>query len=137
MIDWVHSYGKAWGACTRWMLADTNEGYPSRDTIQKAFEGMSASGGGTVKQRFPEVRLGESLAVANALGMRPLMPLSLWATMVSTYVVVVPAKRRATVLGEYLGHPVTVTEYWRLLDRAHVFLSARIESPEVLAQKSA
>lgn len=137
MIDWVHSYGKAWGACTRWMLADTGEGYPSRDTIQKAFEGMSGGSGGTFSQHCPEVRLGESLAVANALAMRPIMPLPMWAAMVSTYVVEVHAKRRATVMGQYLKTDVSVTEYWRLLDRAHVFLSARIESPEVLAQKSA
>jgi len=135
MIDWVHQYGKSWGACTRWMLKDTNEGYPSRDTIQKAYEGMHGGSGGVLSQHWPEVRVGESLKVANAMAMRPLIPESLVATMWATYVVHAPAKRRAHVLSMYLKRPIGLAEYWRLLDRAHTFLSARIESPEVLQQK--
>lgn len=40
MIDWVDQSCKAWGRCTRWILADTGEGYPSADTIAKANAGL-------------------------------------------------------------------------------------------------
>lgn len=138
MIDWLDPMCKAWGRCSRWILADTGEGYPSRDTIAKAHDGLlSLRENGPHSQHFSEVRVGDALLVANAMKVTPLMPFELQATMWTHYVTKAPAKKRAHLLGRYLGRvdrtglrTLSVPEYWRFLDRAHWFLAARIEAPQ-------
>lgn len=126
MIDWVDTSCKAWGRCTRWMLADTNEGYPSMDTIARARTGYLNMKGGTLSGKFGEVRLGEALEIARAISAEPLMPEALQATLWAQYVVRVPSKGRAALVGSYLGITLTIPEYWRNLDRAHHFLAGRL-----------
>ena len=141
MIDWVDQSCKAWGRCTRWILADTGEGYPSADTIAKANAGLlDAAARRSMSRHFGEVRLGDALDVANALNAEPVMPIPLRSALWAQYVAKARTKERATVLSEYLREPVSVTQYWRYLDRAHYFLAARLQAPvprgKLLAQKS-
>ena len=126
MIDWVHEACKSWGRCTRWILADTNEDYPSSDTIERARQGMLSMGGGTFAQRFREVRVGDALAVMVAISTEPVMPLTLTAHVWTQYVVTGTARHKLPGLSRYLGVVISVAEYWRNLDRAHHFLAARI-----------
>jgi len=53
VIDYVDAACKSWGRCTRWMLTDTNEGFPHRDTIRKAAEGMLSAREKTRSSRSP------------------------------------------------------------------------------------
>lgn len=133
MIDWIDPRCKAWGRCTRWILADTGEGYPSSDTIAKANAGMlDATSRRSMTRHFGEVRLGEALEIARALATQPYMPLDLHATLWAHYVASGPdlkAKVRAAVLSRYLHQTVSEAEYWRKIDRAHHFLSARLTAP--------
>lgn len=126
MIDWVDESCKAWGRCTRWMLVDTNEGYPSMDTIARAKGGYLDAKARTLSAKFGEVRLGEALEVARAISVLPLMPQPLQATLWAQYVVTCPSKQRASIVGRYLQIQLTLPEYWRNVDRAHHFLAGRI-----------
>jgi hypothetical protein len=126
MIDWVDTSCKAWGRCTRWILADTNEGYPSMDTIARARNGYLDMKGTVLSGKFGEVRVGEALEIARALAAEPLMPEALQATLWAQYVVRIPSKGRAALVGTYLATTVTIAEYWRNLDRAHHFLAGRL-----------
>jgi hypothetical protein len=69
VIDYVDCACKAWGRCSRWVLADTNEGFPSRDTIAKAADGLLSMRENTAprSQHFREVRLNGALEVAVAM----------------------------------------------------------------------
>lgn len=134
MIDWVDSACKAWGKCTRWIVYGTGaEGYPSKDTIAKAQDGLLNLAAGTVQQHFPEVRFGDALDVARAMRgepegtpSRPPMPIDLTATVYTQYVVRARIERRVSVLGEFLRVELSMSEYWRNVDRAHYFLAGRI-----------
>lgn len=132
MIDWVNEACKSWGRCTRWILADTNEGYPSQDTIERARQGFLECQGSST-QYFNEVRVGLALEVATAMHAEPLMPEALLATLWAQYVVLPPkgkshgfSKVRTATVARYLGVPLSLPEYWRNVDRAHYFLAARI-----------
>lgn len=134
MIDWVNEACKTWGRCTRWILTDTNEGYPSQDTIARARQGfldMQCRGNST--QYFTEVRVGLALEIATALRTEPYMPEPLLATLWAQYVVLPPRGKthgfsqvRRVAVGRYLGQTVSLAEYWRNVDRSHYFLAARI-----------
>src|SRR5215469_14594245 len=89
VIDWFDSACKSWGRCIRWILADTGEGFPTRDTIERARQGLLSlgEGGGPRSQHFGEVRLGDALLIANAMKQTPLMPLELQAGLWAHYVV--------------------------------------------------
>lgn len=131
MIDWVDASCKAWGRCTRWILTDTNEGYPSMDTIARARGGYLDAKSPTLSAKFGEVRLGEALEIARAIAAEPLMPEALQATLWAQYVVRVPSKVRAEVVGRYLLVTLSIPEYWRNVDRAHHFLAGRLPRPPV------
>jgi hypothetical protein len=78
VIDWIDTACKAWGRCTRWIIAQTVEGYPCMDTIERAGEGllsMRECGGLPHAQHFSEVRRGDALLVENAMKQAPLMSL--------------------------------------------------------------
>jgi len=126
MIDWVDTSCKAWGRCTRWILSDTNEGYPSMDTIARARGGYLDMKGTVLSAKFGEVRVGEALEIARAIASEPFMPEALQATLWAQYVVHVPSKSRAIIVGNYLSSTVSIPEYWRNLDRAHHFLAGRL-----------
>lgn len=130
MIDWVDQSCKAWGRCTRWILADTGEGYPSAATMAKAQAGMlDATAMRSMSRHFGEVRLGEALDVARALRVEPLMPIQLQSALWAQYVANSRTKERAEVLSQYLAYEVSVPMYWRYLDRAHYFLAGRLDVP--------
>jgi hypothetical protein len=133
VIDWVDSAGKTWGRCTRWILTDAGEGYPSADTIERARQGMLSMGDGPPSQHLRKVRLGDAHLVANAMKQSPLMPLPLQAVLRTHCVARASAPLRAKTLGKSLGRReregMSKAEYWRLLDRSHYFLAARIEPP--------
>jgi hypothetical protein len=137
VIDWVDESCKSWGRCTRWILSSTNkvgdpEGFPTATTIAKARDGMlsfGVSSGGPRSQQFLEVRRGDALLVARAMAASPHMPLPLTATVWAQYVVEGRARNKLPALNRYIGRVITIAEYWRNLDRAHFFLSARIVEP--------
>jgi hypothetical protein len=127
VIDWVETACRSWGSCTRWILTDTGEGYPSADTIEKARQGMLSAKAQAVRSaHFPEVRLNGALAIARAMKIEPHMPLPLTATMWAHYVVQGRARAKLPALSRFLGEPVTTAGYWRNLDRAHWFLAGRM-----------
>src|ERR1700745_3268809 len=126
MIDWMDESCKAWGRCTRWILADTNEGYPGMDTIARARGGYLDAKARALSSEFGEVRVGEALEVARAMTTPPLMPEALQATLWAQYVVRARSKQRALIVGQYLRVEMTIPEYWRNVDRAHHFLAGRI-----------
>jgi hypothetical protein len=109
------------------MLADTNEGYPSMDTIAKARGGYLDAKARGLAAEYGEVRSAQALDVARAIATEPLMPEALQAVMWAQYVVRCPSKTRALVVGQYLRMSLTIPEYWRNVDRAHYFLAARLE----------
>lgn len=125
MIDWLNEYCKEWGTCTRWILTDTNEGYPSADTIEKARQGMLSLTGAS-SRHWPEVRVNHALMIANAMKQPPHMPLELTATVWAHYVVKGRPRNKLPALSKYLGRTVSVPEYWRNVDRAHWFLAGRL-----------
>lgn len=125
MIDWLDESCKAWGRCTRWILADTNEGYPNADTIERARQGMLSLGAGGAP-RFAEVRVDQALAIATAMRQEPHMPLTLTATVWAQYVVEGRPRHKLPALSLYLGQAISIAEYWRNVDRAHYFLAARL-----------
>jgi hypothetical protein len=57
------------------------------------------------------------------------MPLTLTATMYAQYVIEGRARAKLPALSRYLRENITITEYWRNVDRAHYFLSSRIPAP--------
>ena len=130
MLDYIDSACKAWGRTTRWILADTNEGFPHRDTIRMAAEGLLSAHESIGRgQHFPEVRVNGALQVARAMKVAPHMPLPLTATVWAQYVIKGPTRCKLLPLSRYLGDVISIAEYWRNLDRAHYFLSARIDPP--------
>lgn len=130
MLDWVDDYCKAWGRCTRWILADTDEGYPSRDNITRAKEGfMDAKAQRGLMQHFGEVRLEQALAVSRAMKHPTPMPEDGLAVLWAQYVPKARSKVRAHNVSAYLGREMSHADYWRRLDSAHWFLAARI-APE-------
>jgi len=130
VISWVNESCKAWGRCTRWILTDTNEGYPAMDTIAKVRNGYLDIRGQGFSIQYGEVRLAEALEVARAILLEPLMPEALHATLWAQYVVRCPSRDRAAAVGRYLRIVLTPPEYWRNVDRAHYFLAARL-APKV------
>lgn len=144
MIDYIDTACKAWGRCTRWILADTGEGYPGADTIAKAHMGLlDAASRRSMARHFGEVRLGDALEIATALRQEPHMPLHLHATLWAHYVAVseenapkLKAAQRATVIARYLHEPVSVAQYWRNIDRAHHFLAGRLVPREKSLQQN-
>ncbi len=56
VIDWVDSCCKTWGRCTRWILTDTGEGYPTADSIERARQGLLSMGDGPRVVRFDGIR---------------------------------------------------------------------------------
>lgn len=124
MIDWIGEYAKAWGRCTRWMQAKTDEGYPTKDTTAKAFEGGRET---QLRQHFGEVRLGQSLAVQRVLLTPPLMPLDTRVCFEIHYVVNDKQRNKIDIAERILSRPIAASEYFRCLDRAHYHLAARIE----------
>ena len=129
IIAWVNESCKAWGRCTRWILTDTNEGYPCMDTLSRARGGCLEARAQGLNLQYGEVRLAEALEVARAILLEPLMPEALHATLWAQYVVRYPSRERAAAVGKYLKIILTTPEYWRNLDRAHFFLAARIGLP--------
>jgi hypothetical protein len=105
------------------------------DCIERARQGLlDVRQGGPRSQRFTEVRLGDALLIANAMKQTPLMPLPLQGILWCHYVTHADLSLRVRALGKYIGRSrpteaITRADYWRLLDRAHYFLSARIEPP--------
>jgi hypothetical protein len=85
--------------------------------------------GGPRSQHFSEVRTGDALLVANAMKAAPLMPLPLQGVLWCQYVFRARPPVRIMTLGRYLGERISHGEYFRLLDRSHYFLAARIEPP--------
>lgn len=127
MITWIDESCKAWGRCTRWILTDTNEGYPSMDTLRKAREGfMDASSRSLLTREYGEVRLATALEVARAVAQQPLLPEPLQATLWAQYVVCCRARERASAVSRYLHVTLSLPEYWRNVDRLHYFLAARL-----------
>lgn len=135
MIDWVHNACQAWGDCTRWMLADTGEGYPTRDTISKAQDGLlNVRASGLASQHFGEVRVGTALAVARAMRGAPSdtpsippMPYDLTVTMHAQYVARMPnPMKRAAIVSEFIRVELPVRRYWEFVHDCHVWLSARL-----------
>lgn len=140
MIDYVDAACKSWGRCTRWILSDTNEGYPSADNFAKAAAGMlDAATDRSLKQHFGEVRLGDALDVARALATQPYLREDAHAVLWAQYVARAKTRERIDVVGQFLGYEVSPARYWRLLDNAHYFLSARLGVPRgnLLRQKTA
>jgi hypothetical protein len=133
VIDWLDESCKSWGRCTRWILADTNEGFPTADTIEKAREGMLSFGAGAARN-WPEVRVAAALEIARAMAIAPHMPEVLTAHMYAQYVIEGRARQKLPNLSRYLGLVITVSEYWRNLDRAHYWLAGRLETPLVQAK---
>lgn len=136
VITWVDEACKAWGRCTRWMLADTGEGYPSMDVIAKARDGLlNIRASGIAAQKFGEVRVGDALEVARAMrgdpeaGV-PNMPIELTATMFAQYVVRSKINFRIDAVGELLRVELSRTRYFEYVDGAHYFLMARIQTPD-------
>ena len=135
MLDYVDSACKAWGRCSRWIVSSSNklgdpEGYPSANTLAKARDGMlTLRQGGPRSQNFKEVRVGDALMIARAIAIEPHMPLTLTAHLWAQYVVEGRARQKLPQLSCYLHQVISITEYWRNIDRAHWFLAARIEAP--------
>jgi hypothetical protein len=132
VLDYIDSACRAWGRSTRWILTDTGEGFPTADTIERARQGMLSAKDRTPSQHFPEVRLGDALAIANAMRAPPAMPIALQAVLWAHYVARCRSSERARTLGLYLGRRgptgLSMPEYWRWLDRAHWWLASRIVS---------
>ena len=126
MIDYINEACKAWGRCTRWILTDTNEGYPGMDTLSRARGGCLDARARGFSIQYGEVRLATALEVARAILLEPLMPEALHATLWAQYVVRCPSRDRAEAVGKYLRMVITLPEYWRNVDRAHYFLAARL-----------
>jgi hypothetical protein len=116
MVDWMHALLQQWGATTR-KLVPAAGAAPTREAIEATLPQLQACAAH------------QELAIASALAARPYMPAPLVATVWATYIAGARVKQRAAVLERYLGQPINPAEYWRNLDRAHVFLSARIEAP--------
>lgn len=135
MIDWLERPCKDWGACTRYLLAETNEGFPGRDPIQKAREGMLSLGEGTINQHFPEVRLGDALAIQRTLVYPSPMPLDFLAVLWTYYVAKGPVTQKLIPLSHYLHRPLELKDFWHTIDRAHWFIAGRWESPDVVKQR--
>lgn len=149
MIDWIDSMCKAWGRCSRSIISGANsagdiQGYPTRDTIERARQGMlnMKDRGGPHGQHFAEVRVGDALVIANAMKQTPLMPEALQAALFVHYVVRAKPELRVKVLARYIGRArdreaMPHAEYWRLLDRAHYFLLSRIPAPNAEPDRAA
>ncbi len=125
MIDWLNEPCRSWGACTRYLLAQTNEGFPGRDPIQKAKEGMLSLGSGTVHQHFPEVRLKDALHIQRALFNPTPMPLEMMAALWTYYVVKGPVTKKLIPFSHYLQRTIEIKEFWHLIDRTHWFIAGR------------
>lgn len=130
MIDWVDEDCSVWGACTRWIINGRDnheEGWPTKDTIERAREGLlDSKQRGPLTQHFGEVRIGRALAVHCAMRYLPMMSETLQATLWAHYVVKTKTITKVIVLTKYLGVTISIPEHWRNVDRAHHFLSARI-----------
>lgn len=125
MIDWIDERCKSWGSSTALIMHGV-AGWPSMDTIERARQGLLSMGEGSARQHFPEVRRGYALEIARAMCEPTHMPLQLTATMWAQYVVGGKVPSKLAPLSRYLGHPISLPEYWRNVDRAHYFLAARL-----------
>lgn len=130
MIDWLDDDCTVWGACSRWILngpPDHEEGWATKDTIERAREGLlDSKQRGPLTQHFGEVRVGRALSVHNGMRVDPMMPELLQATLWVQYVVKVKTTVKVAALNRYFRSNISVPEFWRNIDRAHHFLSARV-----------
>jgi hypothetical protein len=129
MIDGIKESCRAWGRAMRWVLADTNEDYPSMATMERAKGGELDAKATTVRQRFGEVLCGDALAISRAIRTEPRMPEESYAVLFAHYVVPhkdgdrneITVRRKARDLGFDTTRP-----YYTALDCAYHFLLARV-----------
>jgi len=130
MIDWVDEMCKSWGSHESRSRHQISAGVASTlGRIKEEWEGASQQGKSAGGQRFPEVRVGDNLKIHRALREPTPMPYRLFATIYAHYAVVNNARRNIVVLSEHLQEEMTLSDYWRAIDAAHYFLSARLEPP--------
>lgn len=129
MIDGIKEACKAWGRAMRWVLADTNEGFPSMATMERAKGGELDAKAITLRQRFGEVLCGDALAVSRAIRTEPRMPEESYAALFVHYVIphIDPDGNDITVRqkSKELGFETT-RPYYSALECAYHFLLARV-----------
>lgn len=126
MIDWISEYAQAWGRCTRWMRAKTNEGYPGMDVSARMADGSLGGQKGALKQHFGEVRTGYALAVARVLLTPPLMEFDTRMCFDVHYTDARPQRFKIKEARTLIRREISTAEYFRRLDHSHYHLAARI-----------
>lgn len=109
------------------MAAKTDEGYPSKDVSAKMIDGILSIREASMNQHFGEVRLGQSLAVQRVLQTPPLMPYEMRVCMEIHYTLKAKATMKISRAENLLRRSLTYADYFRLIDRSHYHLAARIE----------
>jgi len=129
MIDGIKESCRAWGRAMRWVLSDTNEGYPAMATMERAKGGELDAKATTLRQRFGEVLSGDALAISRAIRTEPRMPEESYAVLFAHYVVPHQDAERNEITvkrkSKDLGYEST-RRYYEVLDCAYYFLLARV-----------
>lgn len=136
MIDWIDATCRSWGCCTRHLLSESaspadTSGFPTAEAIERARPALLEVRRRGLAQASSEERVAQAALVARAMQQSPAMPSALKIALWVHYVARPDPVQRAAVLGRHLGRREVLAreKYWRLLDRAHHFLLARIEPP--------
>lgn len=134
MIDWVNEKCKVWGPTHSAILFGKRQGaWPRRSVLGRIKEEWAgASHASKPVQLFPEVYIGEALHVQRAIREPFPMDYDLYSALVVHYCIskvdteisVLPEAQLAYLVDARISR----TEYFRYLDRAHHFLSARMQS---------
>lgn len=132
MIDGIKESCYCWGRAMRWVLTNTNEGYPSMAAFERANQGEMDIKTPILRQKFGEVLTRDALEISRAIRTPPGMPEELHRVLFMHYVVPrrdpdgseLSTQRKAKELGYEKRQ-----YYYAALENAHHFLLARVEIP--------
>lgn len=131
MLDSIDVMCRTWGPVhKRILLGERDErAWPRRSLLGRIRdEGVLVSSGPT--QQFASVYAGGSLLVQAAIREPWPAPFPIYATLVVHYVLACGVKVKPIELAALLElQDLAYRDYWKLLDRAHHFVSGRIRRP--------
>lgn len=122
MINWVHEVCKSWGRAQYWLLYG-KQGFPTRTMLGKLMEeGLVGAAFNRFTMEYPEVLVGENLAVANAIKTLPETP----RTIITVhYVIRLPAKLKYAKLN------IKKDAYYDALSNAHYLIANALQAAEI------
>lgn len=130
MIQWVHHACLEWGRAKR-RIMDGTEGWPTRSMLGRLIEegACGASQPGMIRNRYPEVMLGNALQVSIALTrMAASHRMEIQCLVVSAHYV---APGCAPVKAQLID--IAIKDYWKKLHEGHIFIAAHfVEAPDEL-----